>query len=164
MHKAPTVDYPVGCSRFQTQLAFVTWLGAMGLHVLWFAHADGFDWRHGLGFAVTFAAAMVALHLSRQSPEGILHWDGKSWCWESKGARTSGAVLSNLDLQSILLVCFRAPSGTRYWLWLERGRAPSRWYALRRAVHAPGQADSDTLPGDNALVVAPHDRDGAARP
>ena len=164
MHKAPTVDYPVGRSRFQARLLLVTLASVLGVHVLWFAHADGFGWRHGLGFSLTLATALVALHFWRQSPEGVLHWDGKSWWWESRGARTSGAVLPHLDLQNNLLLGFCAPSGLRYWLWLERGSAPSRWYALRRAVHAPGQVDADAEPGDDALAVSPYRRGGTARP
>ena len=164
MHEAPTVDYPVGHSRFQTHLLLVLWLGVVAVNAVWFGWADRLDWRHGLGVAVTFAAALIALRIWRRSPEGILHWDGQSWWWESNGIRSSGAVLPHLDLQSILLVGFGAHSGARYWFWLEQSGAPSRWGALRRAVHAPQRSDADAKLGDYAPAVEPGRRCGTNRP
>ncbi|MBC7704098.1 MAG: hypothetical protein H7274_09200 [Rhodoferax sp.] len=147
MHKAPTVDYPVGPSRFQARALLVLWWCVAGVHVLWWLRSDRLDWRHGLSAAVTVAAALLALRAWQAASIGRLHWDGQTWWWETGGTRVSGQLKPRLDLQSVLLLEFSAPSCSRQWLWLERQAAPSRWSALRRAVHAPTRVDLGTPDG-----------------
>ena len=164
MHKPPAVDYPVGRSRFQNFLLLALWLGVAGVDALWFFQADRFDWRNWLGVALTLAAALIALRIWRVSPVGALHWDGQAWWWDSGGIRAGGVVSPDLDLQSVLLLGFKAHSGARHWFWLERGAAPARWSALRRAVHAPQPIGAEARLDDGALAVQPAHRGENARP
>ena len=143
MHKAPTVDYPVGRSRFQAIALLVLLSGVCVVDGLWFFQSNRLDWRHGLGVAVTLAAIAVALRAWRVAPKGTLDWDGQSWWWTSNGTRASGVVTPHLDLQVILLLGFVEHGRGRRWFWLTRSSAPMRWTALRRAVHAPRATDAD---------------------
>ena len=153
MHKAPTVDYPVGRSRFQTFAALALCLSVTGTDAMWLLQADRLDWRHGLGVAVSLIAAVLALYALRASPKGCLRWDGQSWSWDCGGVQAIGGVQSYLDLQSVLLVGFTAHSGSRCWMWLERSTMPSHWSALRRAVYSPATAHPDRgLSGDPLAV------------
>ena len=153
MHKAPTVDYPVGRSRFQIFALLALWLGVVGTDAMWLLQADRLDWRHGLGVTVSLIAAVLALYALRASRRGCLRWDGQSWWWDCGGVKASGGVQCFLDLQSVLLVGFTAHSGSRRWLWMERSTMPSHWSALRRAVYAPASAHADPGIGGDPLVV-----------
>jgi toxin CptA len=152
MHKAPTVDYPVGPSLFQTLALLVLWLCVAGVDFVWWIQSDRIDWRHAAGGAVTLGAAAVAFRTWQLRSNGILQWDGQSWWWDSGGTRVSGELKPRLDLQSVLLLDFSAHTGFRKWLWLERQTAPSRWSALRRAVHAPAQVDTGATDGSLPLA------------
>ena len=162
MHKTPTVDYPLGRSRFHAVALLVVLLGVAGVDVLWLCEADQIGWRHRVGVAASLVAAVMALRAWWVSPAGTLHWDGKSWSWESERDRSRGAVSSHLDLQDTLLLVFSPLSGKRCWLWLDRGTAPARWMALRRAVYAPGQDDAPA--SDGVLSLEPARRGGAIKP
>ena len=162
MHKAPTVDYPVGRSRFQMLALLVIGLGVTATDVFWFWQAEVVDWRQWLGLAVTLAAAIAALQTWRVSPSGTLHWDGRSWWWEVGGVRIGGVVGVFVDLQGVLLLCFRTDAGVRQWLWLEQIAARTRWSALRRAVHAPAVTESDA--GQTAFPVEPAQQGDVAKP
>ena len=153
MHKAPTVDYPVGRSRFQAVALAPIWLSVFGAHALWLATAERLDWRHGSGLAVVIVAAAVALCAWRATPSGTLRWDGQSWWRDSAGSKTSGEIAPYLDMQHTFLLGFTEHSGAFHWLWLEYRAAPTRWSALRRAVHAPRRADASAGIEDAKLGV-----------
>lgn len=164
MHKAPTVDYPVGPSRFYTLALSVIWSGVIGVDAMWLLRASRLDWRHMLGIAVSLAAGVVmALCARRAAPAGTLLWDGQCWWWETGGVRASGEVKPRLDLQSVLLLGFLPHSGARQWLWLEKRTAPTRWNALRRAVHASGQADADVGDGSASPPAEPSHEGGTVQ-
>ena len=162
MHKAPTVDYPVGRSRLQALALLVTGLGVAGVDVSWFCQAEVVGLRHWLGLAVSLAAAMVMLRSWGASPSGILLWDGRSWWWETSGIRVSGSVGVLLDFQGAMLLRFADAAGSPRWLWLEKVAAQTLWGALRRAVHARAQTEDDA--GQTALAVKPRRQRDAARP
>ncbi len=151
MYKAPTVDYPVGPSLFQTLALLILWLCVAGVDVLWWLQSDRIGWRHLSAGAVTLAAGAMAFRAWQSRNNGVLQWDGQSWWWDAGGARVSGDLKPRLDLQSVLLLDFSAHPGSRKWLWLERQTAPSRWSALRRAVHAPAQGNSGATDGSAPL-------------
>ena len=152
MHKAPTVDYPLGRSRFQAFTLALVFFCVVSVDGTWFYLAADFGWRQWLGLAVTLVALLAALRAWHVSSSGILRWDGQSWSWETAGSRSMGTVRATLDLQRFLLLCFCADAGTRQWLWLEQSRAANRWSALRRAVYAPMQ--SENAAGQTASPVA----------
>ncbi len=132
MHSAPAVSYPVGRSRFQ--LRFIVCLLALGFvaGLLWCTAWVG--WRQCL-YAVTWlAAGMIAVQAWRASPRGRLIWNGQDWRWTSIGASVWGRVTVHLDLQFVLVLSLRTPTGRRIWLWPERGTNSARWQALRQAV------------------------------
>jgi toxin CptA len=161
MHKAPTVDYPVGPSLFHTLALLALWLCVAGVDVAWWMQSDRIDWRHVSAGAITLGAAVVAFRTWQLRSTGILQWDGQSWWWDAAGTRVSGELKPRLDLQSVLLLDFSAHTGSRKWLWLERRTAPSRWSALRRAVHAPAPGDHGVADGSLSLAK-PTNRGGIA--
>lgn len=161
MHKAPTVDYPVGPSRFYGLVLLGIGLGAIVLHVMWCYRVEVLGWRQWLGFVVTLATGLFGLHAWRISPRGVLRWDG-AWSWESGGVRITGLAEAVLDFQSLLLLCFRADTGARQWFWLERRSPVTRWDALRRAVHGLSRNDSGTA--QTTLSTQPVQHGGVIRP
>lgn len=161
MHTAPTVDYPVGRSRFQMLGLFVIGFCLAAVDALWFSLAEVLDWRQWLGLAATLAAMAIALHAWLVAPSGVLHWDGGAWCWESEGVRVNGTLDIFLDVQGVMLLCFGAEAGRRRWFWTEQTAARTRWSALRRAAHAPVVSEDA---GQAALPVEPPRRDAASRP
>ena len=162
MHKAPTVDYPVGPSRFQNLALLVLWLCVAGVDVLWWFQSDRIDWRPLAGFVVTLVAGLIAFRAWQARNTGTLQWDGQSWWWDGGGTRVSGALKPRLDLQGVLLLDFCAHARSRKWLWLERQAAPLRWSALRRAVYAPAPVDLGATDGDWPLAEPTH-QGGSAR-
>ena len=141
MHNAPTVDFPVGRSRFQGWLLIFTGLIAVLSGWLWCFQADSVGWRQGLFFLILLATLVEAARLWRNSPTGSLRWDGQVWNWSSVDASVSGVLAVHLDLQFCLVLSLRQASGVRIWLWPERRADVTRWDALRRAVfaHANGR-------------------------
>lgn len=132
MHNAPSVSYPVGRCRFAAALVSLAWLaGGAGLG-MWIAQAQVSAWQLASACAVWLASGALAVLAWLRSPEGVLAWDGREWTWE--GGRLGGPPAAVLDLQEWL---FLRVQGLPRWLWLERGRAPLRWDALRRAVYSP---------------------------
>ncbi len=162
MHKAPTVDYPVGPSRFQNLALLVLWLCVAGVDAVWWLQSDRIDWRHVSGVAVTLGAAAIAFRAWQAQSTGALQWDGQSWWLDVGGTRVSGELKPRLDLQSVLLLDFSAPARSRKWLWLERQAAPLRWSALRRAVHAPAHGGPGATDGSLPLAQRKH-QGGSAR-
>ena len=152
MHQAPTVDYPVGSSLFQTWALRFLWLCVGAVDALWWFQSDRIDWRHLLAVALTFGAGAMAFRAWQARNTGTLQWDGQSWWWDAGEARVSGELKPRLDLQSVLLLDFRADARSRKWLWLERQAAPSHWSALRRAVFAPAQVDMGATNGGLLLA------------
>lgn len=153
MHNAPTVDYPVGRSRFQAVSLFTVVLGGACVDWMWLSVADRLDWRHWLALMVSLGSAMTALYVWRNSHIGLLRWDGRSWCWVCKGVSVTGLINARLDLQGLLLLEFRPQSGLQRWFWLERSAARVHWSALRRAVYAPVSDDEvalQTIPAQEA--------------
>lgn len=130
MHNAPSVNYPVGRSRFAGALAAVAWLlGGLAL-AGWALQAAGPGWRHALGLAAWLAGGLLAGLAWWRSPAGELAWDGGQWSWAGGAVAAPPRVV--LDLQHRLLLQL----ANAQWLWLERDRDPPNWDALRRAVYS----------------------------
>lgn len=146
MHHAPSVRYPVGRSAFAAR-AYAA-LAALGLAAAcaWSLQAQAFGWRQALALAAVLACAGFAFANWLRSPRGTLHWDGGEWWWEEGGAAESGHPDPGLDLQSVLLVRWRADKGRIRWFWLERKSDVSHWDALRRAVYSRASAPIPAFP------------------
>jgi hypothetical protein len=152
MHNAPPVAYPMGRSSLQAGLLLAVWLSGAAALVLCALFAPALGWRLWLLALAVCAGGCMAVWGWRNSPVGLLHWDGQNWHWESP-AYQSGTPVRRLsvkmDFQRVLLLKLENQDHARLWLWAERKGMPERWLDLRRAVYAhqrlsPLPADSRT--------------------
>ena len=134
MHNAPTVNYPLGRSRFQAWLTAGTCLLALLAGLLWCTQVGATGWRQGVWLFGWLTSSLLAFQSWRQTPVGVLRWDGESWCWVREAHSTSGALAVHIDFQFFMLLSLRPPTGSRIWLWPERNANLPLWNALRRAV------------------------------
>lgn len=136
MHNAPSVNYPVGRSRWAAALLALAWLAGAAVAWGWSAQPDIALWRPGAAWLALAGSGLFALRTWQRGPEGVLAWDGSSWSWTgARGAAVAGRLRVSIDLQFLLLVSWHDADGRR-WLWLERARVPERWSELRRAVYS----------------------------
>lgn len=135
MHAPPSVSYPVGRSAFAGRACGALVAAALAACIAWSLHAP-LGWRQLAGFAAVFACAALALRGWWRSPTGVLRWDGLEWTWEEGGGVEAGRPAVALDLQSRLLLHWRAHDGRARWLWPERASDQSHWDALRRAIYS----------------------------
>lgn len=142
MHAAPSVSYPVGRSRFALAALALAWLAALAVALLWTVQVQEAGWRQGLAWAAAGCGGLVALGGWLRSPAGTLAWDG-GWRWTpALGAPEEGRPELALDLQSRLLLRWRADGGAVHWLVAERDTAAVHWDALRRAVYSRPSTDA----------------------
>ena len=135
MHDAPSVNYPVGRSRWAGALAAGLWLAGLAAALLWSAQPQVAIWRLALAWTAVVVVGVIALRTWWGTPQGVLAWDGSGWTWTPDGGTvTTGDLQVSLDFQRLLLVRWRA-AGQSGWLWLERGGG-ERWDELRRAVYS----------------------------
>lgn len=137
MHAAPSVNYPVGRSRFAGALLAGAWLlGTLAL-LAWTLQAQSPGWRQLAASLLLAGCGVAALAGWWRSPAGILAWDGAGWRWTATGRPDeAGQPELALDLQSHLLLRWTPAAGQRRWLWAMRDAAPSHWNALRRAIYS----------------------------
>jgi hypothetical protein len=146
MHAAPSVSYPVGRSAFAGALVALLLAGALAAVLAFTAQPGASGWRQAVAWAALAGCGLVAALAWLHSARGLLQWDGLAWQWEEGGSVTPGQPEIALDLQSRLLLRWRAESGRARWLWLERTSAPSHWEALRRAVYSRASAPIPAFP------------------
>lgn len=159
MHKALSVEYPVGPCAFERNLHTI-------LGLLWVVGVQG-GWWFAVGSAplpgawwlsmVVGAVAWGAVRWRSLHPvRGVLSWvaehdsvrragrpqtddEGGRWVW-CGGPWRHGTPLVELewalDLQWVALLRVRNDTGHRWWVWVERHSAPARWDDLRRALVA----------------------------
>jgi toxin CptA len=141
MHHAPSVSYPVGRSSWAGAIVLLLWLAGVAACSGWLLTGAP-AWAPLLVVAVLVAGAGAAAWSWWRHPAGLLAWDGAHWTLASGAspALDPGALEVALDLQRVLLVRWSA-AGRSHWLWLEKGRLPARWEALRRAVYSPAEPD-----------------------
>jgi toxin CptA len=133
MHNAPSVSCPVGRPLVAGVAAALVWLAGAAVTLLWTLEVDVPGWRQVTAACALAVAGAWSLRSWLRSATGELHWDGGGWM--APGASGVGELDVALDLQSILLVRWRAAANSR-WLWLERRRVPQRWADVRRAVYS----------------------------
>ncbi|RYY68366.1 MAG: hypothetical protein EOO24_52200 [Comamonadaceae bacterium] len=141
MHHAPSVSYPVGRSFWAAGLMGVVWSAGALAGVAWLGGgAPG--WAPAALGAALLGSGAAAVQAWRTQPSGLLAWDGGRWTLAcGPGPEPGpGRIEVALDLQGLLLVRWAGQDGAQ-WLWLERGRLPARWDALRRAVYSPAEPD-----------------------
>ena len=135
MHGAPSVSYPVGRSPFAGRLAAVLVAFGCAACLAWSLQSS-WSWRQAAGWAAVLAGGALAWQGWRQTPAGVLRWDGLQWSLEEGGRVDVGQHSLALDLQRRLLLRWRPQEGPVRWLWLERASDLSHWEALRRAVYS----------------------------
>ncbi|WP_038208320.1 hypothetical protein [Xenophilus azovorans] len=152
MHSAPSVSYPVGRSRFAAGLFAALWLAGAACAGLWL-HQNPADPARAAALATALAlTALAAVHALGRVPPSPLAWDGAYWHLGTDGAAMRMATAAaGLDLQGVLLLRLAEPGQAPRWLWLERGWAPERWNALRRAVYCrPPSPEAAPVPAADA--------------
>lgn len=138
-HRAPAVRYPFAPSR-QVACALLA-LSVVGAAVdlAWWLQQPGGGVRAGAALLLWGACSVAAASWWHGAGHGMLAWDGGQWLL-AQTASSEPLVLAPprvcLDLQSVMLVLVRVPSGRSRWLWLERRADPPRWMDLRRALVA----------------------------
>jgi len=144
MHNAPSVNFPVGRSRFAGGLLLLIWSAGASAVAAWNWQVDAAGLRIALAWSVVLLTGAYSARAWVRSPTGTLAWDGRVWNWTAGGQVLQAHPEVALDLQHVLLLRFgaahRAP-----WLWLEKRAAPACWDDLRRAVYS--RARSEGLPG-----------------
>jgi hypothetical protein len=120
----------------------------------WFAQVQTPDWRQWLMLFGVVLTAMAAYWQWRQTAVGQLTWDGTGWRWTESEASVSVQMALVLDVQQTMLLLLHGARGARgFWIWVERDTSPTRWLALRRAVHQHPRADKDPLTDANAQGI-----------
>ena len=150
MHNAPPVAYPLGRSSLQGCWLLGFWLAGAAALALCALFTPDSGWRLGLMALAVLAAGCAAVRGWKNSPLGLLHWDGQCWHWESPGGQSDTPVQGlsvALDFQQVLLLRLETGDRAGLWLWAERSSQSERWLDLRRAVYAhhrlsPLSADS----------------------
>jgi len=137
MHAAPSVNYPVGRSRFAGALLGAAWLlGALAI-LAWTLQAQAPGWRQLAAALLLAACGGAAAAGWWRSAAGTLAWDGAAWRFSPAGQPDeAGRPELALDLQSHLLLRWTPAAGRTRWLWAARDEAPSHWDALRRAIYS----------------------------
>jgi hypothetical protein len=133
MHNAPTVSYPVGRSHFQAALLIFLLVAAIMTWFLWVANAP-WGWRQGLMIVTLCLAALFAWQQWQLTCQGMLSWDGTTWCFSGTHSSVMGSISVQLDFQFLLFLKMTPLSGPQLWLWAERKRHEPLWVPLRLAV------------------------------
>ena len=163
MHNAPSVDFPVGRSRFEALAAgCLVALGAV-VTAAWAAQSPAGSLGPVVAAVLWLVATALAVRAWHKTPPGTLAWRNGRWQWLARDqtpvTREAGDppampahVVVTLDLQRHLLLRLHAPPTPVRWLWLSREMAPARWDDLRRAVYS--RATVDALPDSPARADA----------
>ena len=152
MHSPPAVHFAVRRSRWYGMVLLVLWmLGACAmLAFLFFQTVSSlqiFVW-----LMVLLLGAGLALQGWRNTPSGLLHWDGAVWHWSGFAGDAPCTVLLHVDLQKLLIVSIRQNGRQPVGLWIESARGDRSWSALRRAVVGSLRAVQSPSRADEALT------------
>jgi hypothetical protein len=150
MHSAPSVNYPVGRSRYARRLLVSLWALGVASVTLASLQAGGFDWRQAmLALSAAVAGAAAWTGLLQSAAPGELAFDGRHWSMSGGVPLRSARAGVALDLQSLLLVRLEEPARAQRWVWVDRQARPECWLDLRRALHAR------VAPADAGPAAAP---------
>ena len=157
MHSAPSVNYPVGRSRYAERLLLILWaLGVFGVTVAC-AQAAGFDWRQGI-LALSSAVAGLAAWtgILRCTDRADLSFDGQHWSISGRAALRTARASVALDLQGLQLVRLSDPARARRWVWVDRQAMPERWRDLRRALYSRAPSPEPTAQNADSMGADVH--------
>lgn len=150
MNRAPAVSIRVRASLVQGAVIFALGTTALSVYVP-LAHS-GSAREPFLSLAALFMAGVLtwAFLRWRQTPAGLLSWDGQGWAWELGGKHLDCQVKLCIDFQSVVVVRVRVFDAGRHWLWLQRGSS-RQWHALRCALVA-SQNQAKRVAGADSLA------------
>ena len=152
MHGAPSVNYPVGRSRFLGAWLLAAWLTGAAANVGWWFQAQPAPSRLLPAVLVLVGAGLIAWHGWSRTTGGELAWDGEHWSWAGTTDAANRGVDVGIDLQRHLLLRWGSGPGSR-WLWIDRASRPERWDDLRRAVYS--RATPQALAGAQPPAAKP---------
>lgn len=160
-HQAPAVRYRFG--RPCAVAVGLLGLAGVGLAVVsaWIGLQQGSGISAAAALVLWSLCSAAAWFWWHSAESGMLAWDGQQWLLALDRPRTGEAAPLVqapgicLDLQSIVGVVVRTPSGTSRWLWLERRADPRAWADLRRALVAHGSPSATDKVRAVASEVAP---------
>ena len=101
---------------------------------------------------LTGVCGIVSLLVWRNSPIGLLQWDGGRWLWQGFSDTPVQSAHMCLDLQYFVLFQLKSAAGETAWLYLEERNDHARWIALRRAIVAWGRARGGA---DDVIIGSP---------
>jgi hypothetical protein len=116
-----------------------------------------FSFKNSVFLALVAFASVWLLLDAWKRPNGSLHYAQGQWHWLHEDQDIAGTCALHLDLQSYMLVSFRAHSAkhklfqTRtQWFHLEarhtdQAANPGVWLALRRAIHSPMEPTDEAV-------------------
>ncbi|NCN70098.1 MAG: hypothetical protein GW928_08105 [Rhodoferax sp.] len=136
MHNAPAVTYPVGRSHVQASLLGVLMVCEILALLVWFVSVDTIGWLQVAACGLVALVCAFAWVFWWRTPQGQLSWNGSVWGWS--WGTGSGQVKPELILDFQAAMCLRLvdlQSSRMSWVWPERRTCPTRWRALRRALH-----------------------------
>lgn len=155
MRNAPSVNFPVGRSRFEGMLLLALGLASGAVLLLWARQAVVPATWLAASVAAWGAGGAWAWLRWRAAPVGALQWREGAWFWVALNSPLSAepaplpCLRVALDLQRVLLL--EAPGAAPRWFWLACRDDPLNWNALRRAVHARPASTRDAGLADDAV-------------
>ena len=143
MRHAPPVIVLVGRSRFGAAASGCVWLLGLAVLVAWAWTVASARGAQGLMAVLLLACGAWAWHSVRQSPTGLLDWDGSTWSWETAHQVCDVQVQVACDLQRWLLVRMVRRDGLDIrWLWLASTGDDRHWLSVRRALYSRGASQA----------------------
>ena len=152
MRSAPSVTYPVGCSRDAGHLLMIVWVvGAFCAGAACYQW-NSISWRHTLLALSVLLAGAAGWQAGWRRPLAEVHFDGQDWSLSGAQTLQAAQISVHLDIQFLLCARLTQPGQPSQWLWLERRAAPGRWHDLRRAVYSrpPAAEPATALPSARA--------------
>lgn len=152
---SPAVSYPLKMSSYALGVWRCAALASVLVVIAWLCLGAGWGWALAWRFIAAVASLGMGLGLAWQAvrslPQGVLHWDGQHWAWETpqRVVVYQGGAQVVLDGQSLLLVRLVQHDGGIQCFVLQRSWWPCMWADVRRAVyssHYPPQSPSMGAP------------------
>ena len=131
---------------------FSVWFSGALVTLRWLSATPPSAWSALAAVSCLAGAGAFAFIGWKNSPAGLLRWDGQLWYWEDGGPvrPPSRRLLVVADFQRVLLVRLEDAAGHQRWLWAECGAAAERWTALRRAIYSAPRAPLQLAPDGEA--------------
>lgn len=139
--QSPAVRFPVCRLLLWRQVMHSVWcVACIGL-LVWLcqdANQRGQLWMKVVAACLAIVLAALGVRKSwHDAVCGYLCWDGRAWYWQdSKGVNSAvHSVQVLMDLQTVMLVKWRALDGRHCDCWVQKLESADTWGDFRRAVY-----------------------------